>query len=375
MFNKFLNLTHMNQDTLDAISKWHFWKMLTDSVLEAAYLREYVFPKMFLPRNLLIAEKFVSDKQLFKDACNHDLLINCDLSGFILENKNMLNMYPALFSFASGYQMSDEAAWALMNSSFVEPDVHTLNLNSVWFRSFQTESSKSKEFSDKLETALTSRRNNILDALGNEEVLYSHDTVDILNKAIQSILSFHLELPNENANHNFIKHFNQDFNSDYSSTLSKEVIFWMMSRLPLEKLHSCLNVLPILVYSENIPENLKSYVEEARKLLKYVNDDETNNRKWKQILGDTDYDKLRLGSPELLVNGFFSTFHEIYENTPKKFIERGIVNYKSYPKEVLDIPRTKVFKKYLKYHLEQEHDMTIKAVSLEQLISIYEASN
>lgn len=30
LFNKFLNLTHMNQDTLDAISKWHFWKMLTE---------------------------------------------------------------------------------------------------------------------------------------------------------------------------------------------------------------------------------------------------------------------------------------------------------------------------------------------------------
>lgn len=149
----------------------------------------------------------------------------------------------------------------------------------------------------------------------------------------------------------------------------------MMSRLPLDELHSCLNVLPVLVYSEHIPESLKSHAEDARKLLKHVKGDETNNRKWKQILGDTDYDKLRLDSPELLVNDFFSTFREIHENTPKKFIERGIVNYKSYPKEVLDIPRTKVFKKYLKYHLEQEHDMTIKAVSLEQLISIYEASN
>lgn len=181
---------------------------------------------MFLPRNLLIAEKFVFDKKLFRDACNSDLLINCDLSDFILENKNMLNMYPALFSFASGYQMSDEAAWALMNSSFVELDFYTLNLNSVWFRTFQNESSESKDFSGKLETALTLRKNNILDTLGKEEVFYSHDTVDILNNAIRSILrSFHLALPNENANHNFIKHFNQDFNSDYSSTLSKEIIF------------------------------------------------------------------------------------------------------------------------------------------------------
>lgn len=68
------------------------------------------------------------------------------------------------------------------------------------------------------------------------------------------------------------------------------------------------------------------------------------------------------------------TFDKFGFNYPEQLINLSIIEYRHQEKESLNLSRIKVFKKYFKFYLESGQDTIISIASLDQLISIYEAS-
>lgn len=375
MFNKEFTKIQLTEASLES-----FYKICKDpwfgshADFNEAYIRRYFMPRIFLPRNKEIAEKFVSNKILFKDAAKRDLLKECDLTDFIIEHKNELEKYPSLFSVTSGYKLSDEAAWILMENPQHEDILHSaiVNVHSVWFRTFEHEDTTSFAFKKRIERAVRWRNYHLRDLtpenLANKNVF----SVRIFDFS-QRILNFHLGTAFlSRVDSIFGGYIFQIMSQDYP-TVDKRTLFWMLSNLESSELYMCAVIAPVLLYSDDVPWYLNKHVEEAKELIREIYGDELKCRIWKELLGSKNFKKLINDYPDLL-EAPFVTSNTMWEDDSTDIISDLISVYRSTNNRVLNTSNVKVLKKIIKKQLEKTFNIQIESSPIEQLISIYETS-
>ena len=374
MFNKELNkiqLTDSSLKVFEDLYKDPWFGSQAD--YNEAYIRRYFMPKIFLPRNKKIAEKFVSNNKLFGYTAKLDLLKECDLTDFIVEHKDELEKYPFLFRFASGYKMSDEAAWVLMENCQFEPIYYTtiVNIHSIWFRPFENEDTTSVVFKKRLQRAVRWRNHYLKEKFNEkEEKYYSLQVFDVS----QRILNFHLGTafisPIDAI---FGGYISQTMNQDYP-TVDLNTLYWMLSNQKPSELYMCAAITPVLLYADDVPEGLFPHVQEAKTLIHDLCGDEIKCRKWKELLGDERFDLLITDYPDLMESSFV-TNKTMWEEPPATIIGGLISAYQGTNKNLLDKSKVKLLRKTIKKQLEGSFNIQIESTSLEQLISIYKSSS
>lgn len=375
MFNKELTNIQLTEASLES-----FYKICADpwfgshADFNEAYIRRYFMPRIFLPRNKEIAEKFVSNKGMFKDAAKRDLLKECNLTDFIIYHKDELEKYPALFSFASGYKMSDEAAWILMENPQHEDILRStfVNVHSIWFRSFENENISSFAFKKRIERAVRWRNYNLRETTPKELANGSAFNLRIFDVS-QRILNFHLGSAFlSRVDSIFGGYIFQIMSQDYP-TVDKRTLFWVLSNHEPSELFMCAAIAPVLLYSDDVPWYLNKHVEEAKELIRELYGDELKCRIWKELLGKENFNKLIKDYPDLLESPFV-TVDTMWDDDSADLIKELISVYRSANKRTLNTSNVKVLKKIIKKQLENIFNIRIETSSLEQLISIYENS-
>lgn len=375
MFNKEFTKIQLTEASLES-----FYKICRDpwfgshADFNEAYIRRYFMPRIFLPRNKEIAEKFVSNKILFKDAAKRDLLKECDLTDFIIEHKNELEKYPSLFSVTSGYKLSDEAAWILIENPQHEDIIRSaiVNVHSVWFRNFEHEDTTSFAFKKRIERAVRWRNYHLRESTSKELVNDTTFNIRIFDVS-QRILNFHLGTAFlSRVDSIFGGYVFQTMTQDYP-TVDKRTLFWMLSNLKSSELYMCAVIAPVLLYSDDVPWYLNKHVDEAKELIRELYGDELKCRIWKELLGKENFNKLIKDYPDLL-EAPFVTADTMWEDDSTYIITKLINDYRSTNKRTLHTSNVKVLKKIIKNQLENIFNIQIESSSIEQLVSIYETS-
>lgn len=335
------------------------------------YLKNYFIPKIFKPRNIKAAENFINNPAIFKYSAHMDLLKECDLTDFIIEHRNSLDKYPFLYECTAGFKISDEAAWILMENSQYDSKGLTLNFYSVWMRPFEKEDTHSEKFKQRLERALKAKKDSIYDSFDKEEVFYGHDEVNKINNMMEDILNFHLGIAPQPTNYSpfFI---NNHFKHTYA-TLDEKVLFWVLGRTKPKIIPRCPLVIPILLYSKNVPDNLQDHVDKAKRHFDKVVTREKYAHIWRETLNEEEFKQLSFEHPNL-IDGLSEGLLEEWETTPDVLIKKVIESYRNCNQEDLNKNRVRVFTRYLKQHLEDKYDVLVPCSSLSQLLSIYDST-
>ena len=375
MFNKQLSKTIISIDSFVDLSDTLDYFMEDEAFVTTVdyfYLKNYFIPKIFNPKNRLAAENFVNNPTVFKDAAHTDLLKNCDLTEFIIEHKDSLKDYPLLYECTAGFKISDEAAWILMENCQFGSTKLDLNFYSVWMRPFENEDTGSEEFKIRLERALKSKEDRIYDALNEEEVFYGHNEVNKIKTMMKQILEFHLNVAPEVTDYSpfFVnKHFKY-----FYATLDEKVLFWVVGRMEPEYISRCPVLMPILMYSKNVPANLKPHVEVAKRHFNHREINEKYAHIWKETLDTEDFKELSYNYPHS-VEGLFIDLETEWNKNPDNLIEKIKDSYNNCHLENLNKSRVNLFKSYLKKYLEDKYKISIPFPSLHQLLSIHDSIN
>lgn len=376
MLDKSLTLTQLNRNSLEALAElckdpWFGRK----ADFKEAYIRRYVMPKFFLPRNKEIAILLVSDKKLFNDLAKRDLLKECDLSDYIKASykNNMIYRDRALFRFVSGYKIDDDAAWILMeNCSHEEPVAYTaLNIHSVWFREFQNEDTGSLEFKRRLERAVR-WKNAYIEKKDNRGGIANSYIVNLEFDTGQRILNFHLGVNYFSPNNDiFSGYINQSFTDDYPS-LPVNLLLWMVGHLTVKDLYSYVVICPVLLYHPDVSEFLNKHVDEAREYIQDLYGDNVKNRIWNELLGTDLFNQLKKDYPDLIDDPFVN--NQKMWSSSQEIIDNILPVWKTEREHTSNESHEKIFKKVVIRYLEKKFDTKIDSPSLSQLLSIYETS-
>lgn len=345
--------------------------------IEDAYMQRYFLPRIFLKRNFDTAELFVSDEKLFSSYVSYDLLRNCDLTEFILANKDSLEKFPVLFEHGNEYKMSDEAAWVLMENTYYYPDKE-LNkgysfFNSVWFRSFIEENTSSPEFRTRIQDAMRNHSNAGL--LKNKR---DYDYMVTLVNYYDLIRSFHLgTLPGDSSREFFNKRVGGAFSN--ASLKDKKFINWVLELITdVNNFGKISYLTPYVLYGEDLTDELRLRFREAAlhempRLVKgFHGSFKREIRQWREIIGKTGYEQLekdyfsktfkleRFVLPEeMWLDENFYLIVDLLNRTDKK---------------LLDESRYKGFKNYIRHVLEAEFGIKTNFNGLNQMLSIYEST-
>lgn len=377
MLDKNLTLTQLNRYSLEALAelcKDPFFGSNAD--FKEAYIRRYVMPRFFLPRNRKIAELFVSDGKLFNELAKRDLLKNCNLSDYIKSSyKKNNNLYRdrALFRFVSGYKIDDEAAWILMeNCRHEEPVSYTaLNIHSVWFREFQNEDTGSLEFKQRLERAVR-WKNAYIEKKDNQGRIANSYIMNLEFNTGQSILNFHLGVNYfSKKNGVFSGYIKQSFTEDFPS-LPANVLLWMVKHLDVQDLYSYAVMCPVLLYHPDVSEYLSAHVDEAKQDIQDLYGDKVKNRIWNELLGADLFNQLKKDYPDLIDDPFVN--NQKMWSSSQEIIDNILPVWKTEREHTSNESHEKIFKKVVIRYLEKKFDMKLEIYSLSQLLSIYETS-
>lgn len=339
-----------------------------------AYLRRYFLPKLFLRRNEEVGLLFTSEYFLFAYYAKSGHLKDCDLSDFIIRNRNYVRKMPALYAFAAGYKMSDEAAWVLLENPVFPDKEKTFLLSSVWFRAFNE---KEPNFENRFEVALEKfyKIHKLIDVDTNA------DRIEEIHRMIWSFQFDKEIIINDSLGLDW--EIGQSLADDV--LLSNEVFLWYLKNTePEHLLGGSRNLAPFILYSPDIPDDI------WKKFYTASND-------WMKQAGRNSYGMVNLTLLKLKeligIDGFSEFLIDLSKRTntnlfPEDFVlaetiwtldnsnigRKLIEAYKDTPAHNLYEPRVKVLKRFLKKDLEEKFNITISSNSLYQLISIYEST-
>lgn len=345
--------------------------------MEDAYMQRYFLPRIFLKRNFETAKRFVSDKKLFTSYASYDLLRDCDLTDFILAHKDSLEKYPVLFEHGTEYEMSDEAAWIVMENMYYSPDRELTQgysfFHSIWFRAFTNEDTASPQFRTRIQNALHNHSNK-----GLTENITNREYMVTLVNYYDLIRSFHLGVtPGDSSRELFNKRIGGAFAN--SSLKNKKFITWVLELINDPNDFGKVSYLtPYILYGTDISDELRlkfkdAALHEMPRLVKgFHGQFKREIRHWREMIGKEGYEQLEKDyfsaswgladfvlPEEMWLNQNFNLIIDLLNRTDK---------------EVLAESRVRGFKNYVRHVLEEEFGVKTSFNGLTQLLSIYEAT-
>lgn len=334
------------------------------------YLKKYYLPKFFLPRNNDLGLKFAENELIFSHFADQDLLKECDLTDFILRNKNEVKNLPSLSHYAAGYKMSDEAAWVLMNNP-VAPSENTerYNVSSIWFRRFEEEDPDDPVFQEKIIKSIERYRRIHKKA----ETLF---TPAMKVEEILIIQSFQL---NESLNREDFLSLDLSVCQSFTTKtlLNEEFYLWYLSNISADQVFVNREIAPFILYSSIVPPELfKKFYAEADEGIYRLNLDFHSTRdvtfsKWKHLLGLENFNKMAKDYfPARVLNFVTSDDLEILDD--EALILDLIAVYRKVDPSDLHGSQVKVFKRFLSNVLNKKFGVGSQYGSIEHLISIFE---
>lgn len=337
------------------------------------HLRYYVLPRLM--RNKTMVDAFFEPWNLFEDCAESELLKECDLSDFILRCEDEFILF-TLAKYTSGYQMSDEAAWRLLDKTADKDwDWRWLEFNSVWFRRFQNEDYSDHAFRTRLKDAFQKMADHAINTGGKpDNRWFAEETIAL---SLNRVLNFHLdseEYDVEPTKHPFSFNLSSSYNAS-NIIVNRDVVFWVLNHLPeVSTQEDVIHFAPVIVYSNEAPVEVKKKWESlARGKLssqKYVTRSEYMI--WKEFLTTDEFAQFA-SEYRHLAEAYIDK--EYLKNlTPAKRIDFLIKIYDMCIYSLTNTSRVKAFEIYLKRHLENEFEMKIERSTLEQLLSIYRTS-
>ena len=350
------------------------------SGVKDALLRRVIFPK--LTQDTEFAIDFITKESLLFLVCFElNLLKECDFSDLVLSlaKKNYTRPLGLLASVAKGFNLSDEAAWILMEKVEANKAAKIDNIfHSIWFRKFTDDTV--------WDSYTVARFKNALDKASNIRVALG-DTYDRRYHALgtarftEGILNFQLNEPwSKYSDFNTYRLIINDtfLNKTSLVGVEKDILNWALPLFDVEKAHKLSRILyPVILYSDDINNSVKElYREQITKLIPEVGSIKIHTilpRKWHSVLTPKEITSFLNDYPNLC-DSFSSPIvrHDsLWNMSTDQFIEDFL---NSNLHNLLPAAERKTFTLLMARSLRQEFNVQVDAFSFSQVLSIYKAT-
>lgn len=350
------------------------------SGVKEAFLRRVLIPQF--SKDIEFALDFVTKEPYLFLACfDLNLLKECDFSDlvFLLDKKNYIRPLGMLASVARGFNLSDEAAWILMERIEANKAAQIDNIfHSIWFRRFTDENIWNDKTVSRFNKALD-KASSVRVALGDsyDKRLYPLGTA----RFKEGILNFHLGKPwDKYRDFNTYRLIINDtfLNKETLVGVEKDILNWALPLFEVSKANKLPRLLyPVILYSNEINMSVKElYQERMCELIPEVGSPRLNPirpRKWHSVLTSKEIHSFIKDYPNLCdsLTAPFIRYDSLWNMSTNQFIDEVL---KSDLVDLLPKSQKKSFTLLMARSLKEEFDVKVDVSSFAQLLSIYSLS-